>query len=498
MWRPLLLIGVAPISVLSATLDLTAQNHTCDLIDSRRVNSITREDRRISHVSSPRFFCTDGTQIEADSSITFEATSFTQFFGNVHIRDGIQELLAERAQYSSRTRHLQAQGLVSITDSENGSTITGDNLVMIKSRDDNTPNDMTIHGGRPRALLFSSTGSTPETTQPEPFDINANVIRLLGDHLFQARGSVEIQRNTLIAYSDSMEYQQKIGTLTLFKKARIISPDLESGDTLDVRGDTIHMLLPEDDIDELEARGYAHLITDDVDIKGPVLRVFFAQKELERIVSMLAENNQETERKLLHNLDTTNDNTFIIPQAKTEDFTLSGDSITVNNPNGEIETVSAIGKARGVSNARNSLNTDETPHIIRHDWIEGDTVTAIFNKNSNNVQELPPLIENDAPQGYTIDKLIAQGDARSFYRSDPNSNSVSENSEQCLEFNYVLGEEIRIFMKNGEVDHMEVKKAKGAYFQIQDNPVTSETDTTSSLFSDAISTCPEIRYPIEK
>ena len=159
MWRPLLLIGVAPISVLSATLDLTAQNHTCDLLDSRRVNSITREDRRISHVSSPRFFCTDGTQIKADSSITFEATSFTQFFGNVHIRDGIQELLAERAQYSSRTGHLQAQGLVSITDSENGSTITGDNLVMIKSRDDRTPNDMTIHGGRPRAGRESSSQS---------------------------------------------------------------------------------------------------------------------------------------------------------------------------------------------------------------------------------------------------------------------------------------------------------------------------------------------------
>ena len=156
--------------------------------------------------------------------------------------------------------------------------------------------------------------------------------------------------------------------------------------------------------------------------------------------------------------------------------------------------MSAIGKARGVSNVRNSLNTDETPYIIRHDWIEGDTVTAIFNKDSNNTQEQSSLVGSDEPQRYTIDKLIAQGAAKSFYRSAPNSNSVSEKSEKCLEFNYVLGEEIRIFMKDGEVDHMEVEKAKGAYFQIQDDPVTSETDTTSSLLSDTISTLPECQF----
>ena len=494
MWRILLPLGVAPICVLSVIADLTAQNQTCDLIDSRRVHSITREDRRIIHVSSPRFFCTDGIHIEADSSITFEATSFTQFFGDVRFHDGIQEILAERAQYSSRTGRLQAQGLVSVTDSDNGSIITGDNLVMIKSRNNRTKNDMTIHGGRPRALLFSPITSISDTvqngeTQSDPLDVNANVIRLLGNRLFQARGSVEIRRNTLTAYADSMEYQQNIGTLTLFRKARILSPDLESGDTLDVRGDTIHMLLPRDNIDELEARGYAHLITDAVDIKGPVLRVFFEQKKLERIVSVLAENNKETERQSLYNLDTEINNAFIIPQAKTEDFILSGDSITVNSPNGEIETVSAIGQARGVSNARNYLNTDEMPYIIQHDWIEGDTITATFNKNSNNTQGRSFSIENNDSQRHTIDKLVARGTAKSFYRSVPNSNAASENGQECLEFNYVLGEEIRIFMKDGGVDRMEVEKAKGAYFQIQDNPITSEADTIPFLLSDTISTC---------
>ena len=92
-------LGVAAVLFLSGGTPLTAQNRTCDLIDSRQVNSVTQTGGRVSHVVLPRFLCTDGTRIEADSSVTFEANSFTQLFGNVLFRDGPQELLAERAQY---------------------------------------------------------------------------------------------------------------------------------------------------------------------------------------------------------------------------------------------------------------------------------------------------------------------------------------------------------------------------------------------------------------
>ena len=66
------------------------------------------------------------------------------------------------------------------------------------------------------------------------------------------------------------------------------------------------------------------------------------------------------------------------PQAVAEDFVLTGDSIEADLAGGELERVTATGSARGVSTARDSLNTDTTDELIRSDWIEGDTIIATF------------------------------------------------------------------------------------------------------------------------
>ena len=482
-FRRVLFRWEVPLAFVLAVTGASAQR-TCDLSSSRQVTSAQASGGRVSYVSLPRFVCTDGTLIEADSSVTFEATSFSQLFGQVLFRDGLRELHADRAQYFSRVGRLQAQGAVSLAGLDDGSLVTGEDLVLLQEGDERAEDDMTVRGGRPHARLSSSKNpdvlpgveaSPDEDVEGQtPFEIDADLIRFVGDRLLQARGRVEITRDDLVAYGDSLAFQQDVGRLTLYRNARIISRDAESGDTLDLRADTVTMILPNDVIDELNAVGQARLLTDAVDIRGPTVRLLFVDEVLDRIVAATAAlaDPPESDRSDAEGEPLSGDSLQRRSVAIAEEFTLTGDSIEVRLPSGELETVLAIGLARGVSSARDSINTDDTPELIRHDWIEGDTITATFVVSPADSVAVPALPEGGpdaepAAEGERrLDRLVAQGNARSFYRTASDAGTGSPTQETGpLELNYVLGDEIRLFMHDGKVESMEVDHARGAFFQ---------------------------------
>ena len=457
-----------------------AGQQSCELTSSRRVVSNQTNDSRVSYFSVPRFECDDGMRIEADSSVTFQATSFTQLFGNVIFRNDQRELYADRAQYFDGVGRLQAQGSVRLINLEDGSWVTGEDLVLIQEGDDRPEEEVTVREGRPHARLVPRVRSDSmpledpaEAFQQEnseesvPYEVDADVIHLVGDRLFQARGRVELTQGTMQAYGDSLEFQQDIGSLILFENARILSQDTLSGDTLDVRGDTITMVLPNDRIDQIEARGEARLLAEDVDMRGPMIRLVFDEEELERAFAVRRAVEEDltpvsggADQPALSANPTQ-------PQAVAEDFVLSGDSIQADLSGGELERVTATGTARGVSTARDSLNTDTTDELIRSDWIEGDTIIATFRSDSLDPGE-PPADGPEAaePTGRQIDLLVARGEARSFYRSAPEpavAGGVA--GPPALELNYVIGDEVRLYMKDGEVQRMEVDNPTGVYLQ---------------------------------
>ena len=478
------LVGLA---LFFAVTELTGQR-TCDLTSSRQLVSNQTNDARVSYISAPLFECTDGTRIQADSSVTFEATSFSQLFGSVVFRDDQKELHADRAQYFELVGRLQAQGSVRLLNLDDGSWVTGEDLVLLQEGDDRAEDDVTVRGGRPHASLVSrvapdSTDITPGASQaanlpatPEgtaPYEVDADLIHLVGDRLFQARGRVEISQETMQSYGDSLEFQQDIGWLTLFDNARILSHDTVSGDTLDVRGDTISMNLPDGRVDEIEARGRAQLLADDVDMRGPVIRLVFEDQELERVFAV---------RRAVEGVPTpvtggddeeASSADRAQPQALAEDFLLTGDSIEGDLPGGELERIYAAGTARGVSTARDSLNTDTTDELIRSDWIEGDTIIATFRSVLADRGDLgPDGLEVAEPRERQLDVLIARGQARTFYRAAPDSEGAGAGAAtggtaapQPLDLHYVVGDEVRLFMKDGEVDRMEVDNPTGAFLQ---------------------------------
>ena len=136
-----------------------------------------------------------------------------------------------------------------------------------------------------------------------------------------------------------------------------------------------------------------------------------------------------------------------------------------------MERVYAAGTARGVSTARDSLNTDTTDELIRSDWIEGDTIIATFRSVLADPGDLgPDGLEVAEPRERQLDLLIARGQARTFYRAAPDSVGAGAATggtagPQPLDLHYVVGDEVRLFMKDGEVDRMEVDNPTGAFLQ---------------------------------
>ena len=490
------LVGLA---LLFAVTELAGQR-ICDLTSSLGLVLRGPIDERVSYISVPRIECDDGTTMRADSSVHFEATSFSQLFGHVVFRDDRQELHADRAQYFENVGRLQAQGSVRLLNIENGSWVTGEDLVLLQEDDERAEDDVTVRGGRPHASLVSKVtpdstalppGDSPAESSEDkmPYEVDADLIHLLGDRLFQARGRVEISQETMQSYGDSLEFEQDIGLLTLFDNARILSQDTVSGDTLDVRGDTITMNLPDDQIDEIEARGRAHLLADDVVMWGPVIRLLFEDEQVERVFAV---------RQAIEEVPTPEiggDDKFASsanqeqPRALAEDFLLTGDSIEAHIPGGELERVFAAGVARGVSTARDSLNTDTTDELIRDDWIEGDTIIATFISvpadsgdpgppASADTNEPGPSVSADPgdpgpdegevtePRELQLDVLIARGQAKTFFREAPDSAAAGDAAEPpALVLHYVVGDEVRLFMKDGEIDRYEVENPTGARLQ---------------------------------
>jgi hypothetical protein len=157
-----------------------------------------------------------------------------------------------------------------------------------------------------------------------------------------------------------------------------------------------------------------------------------------------------------------------------QDFLLQGDSIEVSAPEEGRQELKAMGKARGESLAGDSLNTEETPSLIRRDWLEGDTILAFFSRPGARVDSVleggpdipPPPGGGRGGEGtaqadsstYRLERLVAQGGARSLYRMPASDSTLAEERDRKdrLAVHYVLGDEITIIMEEGEVDRMEV------------------------------------------
>jgi len=398
----------------------------------------------------------------------FESTAYSMFFRNVFMKDGTRVLQADTANYQDRLGLLNAHGNVRVDDSSDGTNLVGDRLHYLRANFQREEDVLTMEGGNPRARFTpqparDSTGALI-SKQSAPVELTGRWIRLTGSSLVQARGQAHLMQDSLDAYGDSLAYDQEEGVLGLFRNARILAPQAD-GDTMDLRGDTIVVQMPGGEIEQLDSHGRARLLGTDVKILGPVIRLYFEEDEIARVVATIAQVDSLAPEEGLEEISPSIPIMGLLidpkrPAVTGEAYEITGDSVEVLTPGGLISSVYSSGAARAVSAARDSLNTPDTPEILLNDWIDGDTIRAFF--------EPTPIEEGGAApdQPMQIRRLVATGNAHSLSRFEPDSTGQApSDSTGTVNVNYVTGSEIRVFLVDGEVDDMEVDDASGVFLQ---------------------------------
>jgi lipopolysaccharide export system protein LptA len=464
---------------------------------------------RVSHVSRPRIVCTDGVRIQADSAVAYSGQSMTHLIGHVRYRDGTRELRADDARYFSQVARLQANGHLYVRDFEQGSTIQNGELIYLRRTSFRAQEEMRVARGddsaRPRALLHVRPGVDTVTvdsaqaargpSEPDtiPYEVEADRLFLRGEGYFSAGGDVVIERDSLVAHSDSAEYDQLAALMTLQGSARVDGP------SYNLSGRRIEMAVPDGRMRSVHAVRDGVLLGDDLEMRAPSIEIFLADGSMDRLVairlvppdSARATPAGGVPPPPVDSLD------LVRPVARAEDFVLTADSVEVRTPGQVLDRIFAAGTARGESSARDSLNVPDLPEVARKDWLEGDTVTATFVRAdpearrpiaagpeagpnampdslaggaADSIPDIAPDSVLDSPSGtartaapdsarggdFRLERLVAQGAARSLYRLLP-ADSTTRPGVDCPAISYVTGSMIVIVMDEGEVQRMEVE-----------------------------------------
>ena len=221
--------------------------------------------------------CPDGARILADSAAIFQADNLAQLFGNVRFTDPDTELLSRRAFYYSNSRQLNAWEDIRLFDRENGAIITGDELVLNRSSPSRPLDRMVITGRAPHATVFLSEGGLESVV---PYEVDAERFILEGRRYFRAGGGVVVDRATLHAVGDSLDFDQSLGVMSVFENARVQDANF------DLTARTVTVLTPEGLVEEVLARENAELEGDGVFLEAPSVRMFVEANQVERLVAL--------------------------------------------------------------------------------------------------------------------------------------------------------------------------------------------------------------------
>lgn len=457
-----ILCGMA-LALLAAALLPTggAAQAVCQVVSSERVNAVTLfTGTRLVFASRPDVECDDGTRIQADSAEVNEGGGVSRFFGNFRFRDPTRSLTSGYAEFYDQQDRLVAWEGVVVTQVNDGSVMRGDTLEYYRAGDFIQEDLLSMRGGRVRSSL------PPRGGEGSPYDVESDRLVIQGEDRVTATGMVSVVRDSLRAWGDTMTFNPDTDRLRLAGLARI------EGESYELTGGIIDLLVPGDTLREVLAQRNPVLVTEGMTLTAPrEIRIDLSDGEIERLVAVSSPPSD------LPGQDTPTAPPPR-PRAEAEEFVLVGDSLDVRVPGGVLERVLAVGRARGESLRAPGSDAEERerealPEALRGEWMEGDTIIATFVPNEPQVDTLalllpdpltpePPAADTGRAR-YRLDRLVAQGNARSLYRVTPSDSAEAAQGRRAL--HYVTGLEIVAIMADGEVSRMEVTDPSGVHLE---------------------------------
>ena len=410
----------------------------------------------ITHVTRPNVVCRDGVRIRADSAVAYRISNYVQLIGGVSFEDAQRRLSSSSAEYFATVGRLQAHGSVQVDDKTDGGVMRGQEMVYRRAGPNRPRDQLEFFEGRPSARLYArpQSGDTAASPNAEavPYDVEADRIIVEGEGYFHATGDVQVERPPLPgdsahlrAFGDSVEFNQLEGTLRLSRGARLVLDERE------LSADVIVAHLPDDVVREVSGRHSAVLTAAAVRLEAPLLHMFFDEGVMERLVAVPLARAPEDSGALPPPPSDSAD--LARPMARAQSFVVVADSLDALTPGEVLERIEAVGSARAESSAQDSLNTPDTPALARTDWIEGDTIVALFAPAGAAADATDGSEEPPDEEEYRLERLEATGSARSLYRMRA---SDTAQAARRPAIHYASADRIAIDFEEGDIERMEV------------------------------------------
>ncbi len=489
-------------ALVCAPAPARGQGSTCTL-NAR--NSLTQGN--LTFVSGPlRINCNNGVRVRADSAVNIKSQSEWYLIGHVTYADTSKEMNADWVHYFSNRRYLQGRGNVRVRDEGSGSTVSGERLEYFRASSEQQQARVVVEGGRPHAELHgkSSAGArpaapdtmlgraardtslaamppdsaapipsagpvvTPPDTAP-PTLVDADRIELPGDNAFHATGDVKITRGELHGSGREVTYDRAAGNLDLTGEAHLAQ------DTYDLSGSRILGRLGADErIERVDALGKARLESDQARVEAPLVRIFFSDGAVQRLVALGA-------RRVPAEVSAEDSATQAV--ARSEGIRLVADSVDALASRQSVDSIYAIGRAYG-EQLSDTVRAD-LPDLLASDWARGDTIRAYFAPASDTTRADPSgavAAETgaEAPDSAraVLERLVVVGQedepAQSVYRT----REEGETAAARPSINYMVAQSITLRLEHGEVQRVEaLGSVRGVHLRPTD---TAPTDTTNA------------------
>ncbi len=421
-----------------------AQANSCELVRSGGDTNISQGPGTVV-VPQPVVRCAGGIELSANQGTFLQTSNEVLLDGNVSYRDPTRTLVAQNATYSSVTGRLYATGNVVFTDAARGSTLRGPEVEYYRAQP-GRPQVQVIANGRPHLRLVPA--AQRAGANREPFEIDGDRLNLIGEDQFSASGSVVIRRTDLDASGAEARYDGVRETMNLRGAARI------KGARFDLAGETIDATLPGGRVDRVVARQRAALVSDRLRLDGPEVHMFFANDLLQRLVARgsVAEGAGR-------------------PVVTATGFRLEADSLEAILPQQRLDSIVAIGSARG--EAYDTIPSGGPAAAASdRDWIAGDTVVGHFAMR-NSASTGRGAAQDTTPE---VRSLAARGNAQSLYRAPEEKGGAPGRRGM----NLIAGSVIRLYFAQGELEVAQVTGLeRGVYLDPVDRPTAPATPATT-------------------
>lgn len=434
---------------------------------SSRIVMLGENDSRLDAGGGVEAFC-GNRSVRADSATYFQGRGELYLYGNVFYEDESRTLEADSAVYYENEARVRADGHVVLTDVTGGSTLTGP-VLHYYPQTEGRPVERIFAPGRPH-LTFQAEGSGANEAQP--FEVDAERIHIYSDSVVAAAGEVVAIRGELTALGDSMDLDLGRDELWLLG-----GPSMQVSD-MTLEGDTIRVLLDESRVREILAWPNGSAVGSDMSMAAPLLRFYVEDGDIGRAVA------SPMDRADAATIDRPADMPWA--RAESQDYVLLADSIEIRRPGGQLDRLTAVGRARATS-TQPAVPGDSA---IGNDWIVGDTITGYFVPAEGAYADTAAAADSvPGPSGQRqaqLERLVATGSARALYHLIDDRGVDSSRPG----VNYVMGRVVTLRLEAGEVREARViGPSTGLY--LEPLPIATDGDSLAVTPEDSVAAPPD-------